>query len=102
MILRILVTLFILLEIADSLMTMWAVNNGYIELNILVRPIADSWLLLLIKVVPAIIVGTVLIILMDKLRYKHQIITGIVNIGMLSCVTFIGFVVYLNILQLLA
>ena len=49
--------IFITLQLADALLTQWAVANcGVIEQNPLMAPIVSSPLFLIVKIVPALIV----------------------------------------------
>ncbi len=53
---RVLMTTFVMLIITDGLMTLWAVNNGYKEVNPLMAPVAASPLFLVFKVVSVLLI----------------------------------------------
>ncbi|KKL68322.1 hypothetical protein LCGC14_2002950 [marine sediment metagenome] len=49
------------LEAADGFLTMWAINHGYQEVNSWVAPIAHTWWLPVVKVLPAIAVSFLMV-----------------------------------------
>ena len=49
------------LEAADGFLTVWAINHGYQEVNAWVAPIADTFWLPVVKVLPAIAVSFLMV-----------------------------------------
>ena len=65
----------VVLQVADSFLTMWATNHGYQEVNSIVAPIAHTWWFPTLKILPAIGVS----FLMVKLgrRFPKTVIFGL-------------------------
>lgn len=88
-----LVLVLVVLQVADSFLTVWATNHGYQEVNSIVTPIAHTWWLPVCKVLPAIGVS----FLMVKLarRFPKTVAFG------LSCASaFLAIVLVANVLEL--
>jgi len=82
------------LQVVDGLLTMWATNHGFAEVNPLMAPIANSWMLLAVKVIPTIVV---VLALLPLTRRFGKVITG----GLVAGIAFLGLVVGLNIIELI-
>lgn len=55
---KILAGLFVGMQAVDGYLTLWAVNNGYTEVNRLYAPVAGNWYApLVFKVLPAALVA---------------------------------------------
>lgn len=83
----------VVLQVADSFLTVWATNHGYQEVNSIVAPIAHTWWLPVCKVLPAIGVS----FLMVKLarRFPKTVAFG------LSCASaFLAIVLVANVFEL--
>ncbi len=87
---------FIGLETADTFLTMWAVNHGFTEANPLMAPIADSWVSVLVKVVPAILVA----IGMARLTRRWPRTKTVVTVGMAAVVVFMTGILASNLLEM--
>ncbi len=87
---------FIGLETIDTFLTMWAVNHGFTEANPLMAPIADSWLSVLVKVVPAVMVA----IGLAWLTRKWPRTRTVALVGMALAVTFMAGILASNLLEM--
>ena len=88
-----LVLTLVILQVADSFLTMWATNHGYQEVNSIVAPIAHTWWLPVCKVLPAIGVS----FLMIKLARRFP---KTVVFGLLAAVAFLAIVLVANVFEL--
>jgi len=52
----ILALVFLVLQATDAFLTLWATNNGFVEINPLMVRFASTWLLPVFKIVPAVAV----------------------------------------------
>jgi len=87
---------FIGLQAADTFLTMWAVNHGFTEVNPLMAPIAGTWVSVLVKVVPAILVA----ICLARLTARWPRIRNVVNVGMVAVVVFMVGILTSNLLEM--
>ena len=53
---KLLACLLVGLQATDGLLTVWAVNHGFVEQNLLMAPIADTWALPVLKIGMALLV----------------------------------------------
>jgi len=83
----------VVLQVADSFLTMWATNHGYQEVNSIVAPIAHTWWLPACKVLPAIGVS----FLMVKLARRFP---KTVVFGLLAALAFLASVLVANVFEL--
>ena len=87
--------IFIALQLADALLTQWAVTNcGVIEQNPLMAPIVGSFLFPVIKIVPALIV--VPILAWTAKRYTRLIDWGLTGASIFYVVILTG-----NVMELI-
>jgi len=84
---------FVVLQVADSFLTMWATNHGYQEVNSIVAPIAHTWWLPVCKVLPAIGVS----FLMLKLARRFP---KTVAFGLSAASAFLAIVLVANVFEL--
>ena len=87
------VVLFVGLETTDGLLTTWAVNHGFQELNILTAPIAGSWLFPVIKIALALL-GVALLLPLAK-RFPR-----LVNFGFVCVSVFLTLVLASNFIEM--
>lgn len=92
----ILVSWLVGLQAADSAMTMWATNHGYTEVNPIVAPIADTWWLPPSKVLPALLVGMVVVGVMGRI----PMVPKAINFGLAVASVFLAVVVASNVAEL--
>ena len=83
----------VVLQVADSFLTMWATNHGYQEVNSIVAPIAHTWWLPACKVLPAIGVS----FLMVKLARRFP---KTVAFGLSAASAFLAIVLVANVFEL--
>lgn len=58
-----LVTIFLVAQAIDCFFTMWATNNGFVEVNPLMAPFAHTWDFVFFKVtIPALIVAAIVLV----------------------------------------
>lgn len=69
---------FLVLQLTDGLLTIWAVNNGYQEVNPLIVPIAGSLFYLSFKIVPAILA----ILFMDAVAKRDSKYNAAISAGL--------------------
>lgn len=87
---------FIGLEAADSLLTMWAVNHGFTELNPILAPIAGTWVSPVVKVLPAVFA----VWLLTKVTSRWPRTRPVANAGFATAVAFLGAVIVSNLYEL--
>jgi len=87
---------FVGLEAADAFLTMWAVNNGFIEVNRLLAPVAGTWLSPAVKILPAAFAAWLLI----KMTARWPKTKTSANVGLAVTVAFMTIVVASNLLEL--
>jgi hypothetical protein len=85
--------LFILLEMADGLLTMWATNHGFTEVNSLVASYANSWLYPALKMF-TVLAGT-LVLLPEVKKYPRY-----VRFGLMAASVFIAVVLLSNLYEM--
>jgi len=88
---------FVALEAADSFLTMWAVNHGYTELNILMAPIAHTWWMVATKVLPAALVGWLLFWAVGRFPKSWTVAPKVVAFGLGAAGSFLGIVLASNL-----
>lgn len=92
---------FTALEAADSFLTMWAVNHGYTELNILVAPFAGTWWMAACKVLPAALVGWLAFWSVGRFPRTWRIAPKILAFGLGAASTFLIIVLVSNLIEIL-
>jgi hypothetical protein len=85
--------LFIFLELADGLLTMWATNHGFVELNQLVAGYAQLWLYPASKVITALI-GTIAVGFLAKRFPRYA------RIGLIIAAVFMAVVLVSNLYEM--
>ncbi len=95
----VLAVLLVTLQIIDSLLTMWAVNHGYIELNPVIAPIAGTYWMLVVKVLPVIGVG--IFAIWVKFPKSWIIAPRVMTWGLGSACVFLGIVLISNLMELI-
>lgn len=83
----------VVLQAADSFLTMWATNHGYQEVNLIVKTIAHTWWFPASKILPAIGVS----FLMVKLAHRFP---KTVAFGLSGVVAFLTIVLAANVFEL--
>ena len=80
--------ILVILKAIDGFWTMWAVNNGYVEINPVMAPIASTWLEPVITISPITAFG--LIVLWGKNRLpvaeKSLLVGLIIGCVIMACV----------------
>jgi len=89
------------LEAVDSFLTMWAVNHGYTELNILVAPFAHTWWLAAAKILPAALVGWLAYWLVGRFPKTWRVAPWALALGLAAGSLFLIIVLVSNLLQIL-
>jgi len=88
---------FVAAQIADSFLTLWATNNGFVEVNPIMAPIAHMWAMPVVKIVPALVV----IWAIAKLQRRFPIIGKPISIGLVACIAFYAAVLVSNISEII-
>jgi len=83
----------VVLQVADSFLTMWATNHGYQEVNSIVTPIAHTWWLPVCKVLPAI--GVSFLMLKLARRFPKTVV-----FGLSAASAFLAIVLVANVFEL--
>lgn len=91
---------FTALEAADSFLTMWAVNHGYTELNILIAPIAHTWWMAAIKVLPAALVGWLAFWAVGRFPETWRVAPKVLAFGLAAASVFLVIVLVNNLMEL--
>lgn len=78
---------------ADGVLTVWATNHGFIEVNPLMAPIANTWILPVWKVGIAALGAA--FVLLFSLRFPR-----VVTFGLAAAVTFVLSIFVLDLLEL--
>lgn len=89
------------LEAADSFLTMWAVNHGYTELNILVAPFAHTLWMAAVKILPAALVGWLAWWLVGRFPSTWIVAPMALVFGLATGSLFLIIVIVDNLLQML-
>ena len=89
--------LFISLQAVDAFLTLWATNHGFQEVNPVMMSIADSWWIVVVKLVPAIMVTAFL----ARLAYRHQLVRRVTVAGLGAACTFLAVVLVSNIMEII-
>jgi len=84
-------------QIADSFLTLWATNNGFVEVNPLMAPIAHLWAMPVVKIVPALLVVWGI----AKIQKRFPIIVKPVSVGLVACIAFYAAVIVSNISEII-
>ena len=87
---------FVGLEAVDAFLTMWAVNNGFTELNPLLAPVAGTWVSPVVKILPAVFA----VWFLTKAANRWPRIRPIANAGFAVTVAFLGAVIVSNLCEL--
>jgi hypothetical protein len=89
-------SLFISFEIIDAFLTMWAVQHGFTEVNLLMAPIAGTWLGPLVKIVPTLAAAGLL--LWVTRRWPHT--RPVAGFGLVAACGFMAIIIGSNLLEL--
>ena len=92
---------FTALEAADSFLTMWAVNHGYTELNILMAPFAHTWWLVAVKVLPAALAGWLSFWVVGRLPKTWRVVPKAIAFGLGAASVFVIIVIVSNFMEML-
>jgi len=87
---------FVVAEAADAFLTLWAVNNGFVEINPLLAPIAGTWLSPLVKILPAALV----VWFLARLGRRYPKTQPVTAVGLVVVVAFLGVVLAANVAEL--
>lgn len=71
---KLLASVLVALQATDGLMTMWATKRGFVEQNHLMAPIADTWMLPVLKIGVSLVIIAVCFPLAR--RFSQAIIGG--------------------------
>ena len=93
---RILALVFVIFEAADAFLTLWATNNGFLEVNPLMVPFAHTWVNPFIKIIPALVA----IWLLSKLNARFPRTRPVTVFGLTAAVAFLGVVLVANLGEL--
>jgi len=85
------------LQVADAVTTVIGTRRGWAEMNPLVAPVADSWLLLLLKIIS----GVCVIFLLNIVVKNTQIVKPIFG-ALRLCTIFLALVVLNNVVVLMS
>jgi len=85
--------LFIVLELIDGILTMWATQNGFVEVNPLVSPYSQTWLCPASKVATAML-GS--IVLLPAVRRHSRLIKA----GFILASLFIAVIILSNLYEI--
>ena len=96
----VLAILFLMFEIADSLITWWAVNHGFPELNPIIAPVADTWWLAAVKIVASALVAGLVIWINERFSKVWKPTPIVFIISFIPLVGFTGWVVVSNIIHI--
>ena len=88
---------FIVAQVIDGFLTLWATNNGFIEANPLMAPIAHTWIGPSVKIIPTILV----IWGISKLINKYPRIRKPATAGLTACIAFYAVIIYSNVSELI-
>ena len=89
---------FVAMQALDGGLTLWATNNGFIEVNRLYAPVAHQWLApVLLKVLPAAAVAFVLY----RLAQRYPRTKPVTAVGLLAAVAFYLYITGTNIGELI-
>ena len=89
--------IFTALIILDGILTFWATNNGYVEVNPLMAPIAHTALYPILKVI-TVILGVVIVAALVK-RFPQ--LKRVATLGYASCIVFYVLVLASNTMELI-
>jgi len=85
------------MQIIDSFLTLWATNNGFVEVNPLMAPIAHLWAMPVVKIVPVLLAVWGI----AKLQQRFPVIGKPVSVGLVSCIAFYAAVLITNISEII-
>jgi len=94
--LKVLGITFIGFQAVDAFLTVWAVNNGFTELNPLLAPVAGTWVSPVVKILPAVFA----VWLFAKAAGRWPRTRPVANAGFTVAVAFLGAVVVSNLCEL--
>ena len=98
---RVLVVIFVVLQVLDSCLTSWAVRHGYVELNPLMVGIAHNWWMPTCKVLMAIAAGFLAVIIVDRFPETWRLARVAVVVTLLAGTVYLAVIVGYDIAQLL-
>ena len=84
-------------QIADSFLTLWATNNGFVEVNPLMAPIAHLWIMPVVKIVPALLVVWGI----SKLQQRFPVLGTPVSVGLVVCIAFYAAILVSNVSEII-
>lgn len=87
---------FVALEAADAFFTLWAMHNGFQEVNPLLAPIAGTWASPLVKILPAALVAWGL----SRLGNRYPRTRPVSVFGLAATIGFLGLVLASNVAEL--
>ena len=89
------------LQVADSFLTMWATNHGYTEVNHLMAPIAHTWWMAAVKVLPTALVGWLAFWAVGRFPKTWRVAPKVVACGLGAACSFLGLVLASNLGELI-
>jgi len=89
--------LFISLQAFDAFLTLWATNHGFQEINPVMASIADTWWIVAVKLVPAIIATWFL----GRLASRYPIVRRVTVGGLGAACIFLAVVLVSNIWEII-
>lgn len=78
--------IFVGLETADGILTMWATNHGFQEVNPLMAPIASSWVFLASKIVVVVLSLGILIVIGRRFPRSVNVALNITSFFLLAVI----------------
>ncbi len=84
-------------QIADSFLTLWATNNGFVEVNPLMAPIVHLWTMPVIKIIPALLVVWGI----SKLQRRFPAIGKPISVGLVVCIAFYAAILVSNVSEII-
>jgi len=89
------------LQVADSSLTMWATSHGYTEVNPFMAPIAHTWWMAAVKVLPTALVGWLAFWAVGRFPKTWRVAPKVVVFGLGAACAFLGIVLASNLGELI-
>ena len=83
-------------QIADSFLTLWATNNGFVEINPIMAPIAHTWVSPVVKIIPALLAVWGI----ARLQRRFPYIIQPVRAGLVACIAFYTVILVSNVSEI--
>ncbi len=93
---KVLASAFVGLELADTILTMWAVQHGFMEANPLMATLATTWWFPVVKLLPAILVACIVV----WVARRNLKLSRPAKIGFACCILFLAAVLVSNLMEM--